>query len=259
MPLSDTISYLDLSKPSRRLAYFFNPAVTGKPTIVFLSGFRSDMSGEKVKFVQNFCETAGIGFLAFDYTGHGLSSGKFEDCTLTQWLDDSLNIIHSLSLKSVIIVGSSMGGWLGFLVALRIPGNIRGLVAIAPAPDFTQKLIENKFSDHQKRDIDTQGYTTVHTDYSPDGFIITKSFIESGRKLCLLNSRVKLTIPIRLLHGMDDQTIPYAYSQKLAKLISGDDVILTLIKSGDHRLSRPQDLKILQHNLEEILILGMSS
>jgi len=249
----DHPSYFTPPSSGHRLAYRYTPPRQGFPTVVYLSGFRSDMSGEKVLFLEGLCRKEGIGFLTFDYFGHGQSSGKFEDGTISQWLSDALAVLDHLTRGDVIAVGSSMGGWLAFLVALHRPKRIVSLLGIASAPDFTENLMWEKFTPEQKSEIVTQGWTTVPTEYNPKGWTITKNLIEDGRKHLLLGEAINLSVPIRLIHGLKDASVPASYSHQLLELVASLDVTLTLVKSGDHRLSREEGKQILGALLQELV------
>lgn len=243
MPASP--SYFETTDPNRRLAYRYMPPLKNAPTVVYLYGFRSDMGGEKILFLKALCQKEGFGFLTFDYSGHGVSSGQFEEGTISQWLDDSLAIIDHLTQARVLLIGSSMGGWLAHLVALQRPHLITGLLGIACAPDFTEDLIWKKFTQTQKREITSQGWTTISTEYNQNGWVITKKLIEDGRKHLLLGKAIDLSLPIRLVHGLQDASVPASYSHQLLERVSSTDVTLTLIKSGNHRLGRPEDKQII--------------
>jgi pimeloyl-ACP methyl ester carboxylesterase len=251
--MSQSPSYFETTVPSRRLAYRYTPSHQNSPTVVFLNGFRSDMNGEKVLFLENLCCKEGLGFLAFDYSGHGLSSGKFEEGTLSQWLADSLDIIDHIPLTPTILVGSSMGGWLAHLAALQRPNRVVGLLGIASAPDFLEELMWQKFSPNQQAEVKNQGWTVIPTDYNDVGWTITKNLIEDGRKHLLLDKPIPLTIPIRYLHGLKDASVPASYSHKLVELVTSQDVRLTLVKAGDHRLSREEDKRMLWVLLQELV------
>lgn len=251
--MSDLKYYFKKPGVDYHLAYRYTPPRQGFPTVVYLSGFRSDMSGEKVVFLEGLCQKEGIGFFTFDYSGHGQSSGKFEDGTLSQWLSDTLEILDHLTRGDVIVVGSSMGGWLALLVALRRPERIVSLLGIAPAPDFTEDLIWRKFTQNQKDEIVSQGWTVISTEYNPQGWTITRNLIEDGRKHLLLGRAIDLNIPIRLIHGLKDASVPASYSHQLMEWVASPDVALTLVKSGDHRLSQEEDKRILWSLLQELI------
>jgi pimeloyl-ACP methyl ester carboxylesterase len=251
--MTATISYFQTNTPNHRLAYRFTSPQPPFPTVVYLYGFRSDMKGEKVQFLETLCQNTGLGFLTFEYSGHGESSGKFEDGTISQWLVDSLTMIDQLTKGPVILVGSSMGGWLALLAALERPERVVGLLGIASAPDFTEELMWKKFSPTQQAEVLNQGWTVVSTEHNSKGWTITKNLIESGRKHLLLRNPIALNIPVRLLHGMLDASVPSSFSQKLLELIASKDVALTLLKSANHRLSEEGDRRILGHHLQELV------
>ncbi|MGV8948252.1 MAG: alpha/beta hydrolase [Candidatus Paracaedibacter sp.] len=251
--MPNVISYFEASPTHPRLAYRYTAPQPFLPTVVYLYGFRSNMNGEKVKFLETLCQDAGLGFLTFDYSGHGESSGNFEDGTITQWLADSLVMIDHLTKGPLILVGSSMGGWLALLAALQRPQRIVGLLGIASAPDFTEELMWKKFSPNQQTELMNQGWTVVSTEYNSKVWIITKNLIKSGRKHLLLGAPILLNIPMRFIHGMLDVSVPPSFSQKLLELVASKDVALTLLKSADHRLSEEGDRRILGHHLQELV------
>lgn len=251
--MADSFSYFEATNPNRRLAYRYMPPLPHFPTVVFLSGFRSDMSGEKVLFLEKSCRQEGVGFLAFDYVGHGQSSGRFEEGTISQWLSDSLEAIDHLTQGDVIIIGSSMGGWLAHLVALQRPNRIVSLLGIACAPDFTEELMWQKFTQNQRNELVNNGQTVIGTEYNVSGWVITKDLIEDGRNHLILGSEITLDIPIRLLHGLKDASVPASYSHQLLELTTSQDITLTLVKSGDHRLSREEDKQVLWFLLQELI------
>ena len=246
------VSYFQTS-PTHRLAYRYTPPQPSFPTVVYLYGFRSDMNGEKVKFLEVLCQKEGLGFLTFDYSGHGESSGKFEEGTISQWLTDSLTMIDHLTKGPVILVGSSMGGWLALLAALQRRERVVGLLGIASAPDFTEELMWKKFTPAQQAEVLNQGWTIISTEYNAQGWIITKNLIESGRNHLLLRGPIDLHIPTRFIHGMLDASVPVSFSQKLVELVKGHDVTLTFIKSANHRLSEKEDMRILGYQLQELV------
>lgn len=252
--MTNLVSYLKTTSPDRQLAYRYCPPDFNAPTVVYLYGFRSDMNGEKVLFLEDHCAKEGIGFLTFDYSGHGQSSGNFEEGTISQWLSDSLAIIDQITQGPIIVVGSSMGGWLAHLVTQQRPNRVIGLLGIASAPDFTQELMWNNFSSQQQTETMTQGWTIVSTEYNSSGWKITKNLIEDGRKHHLLGQPISMTIPIRYLHGLKDASVPFVYSQKLVELVTSSDITLTLIKLGDHRLSSEENKRVLWSTLQELIV-----
>lgn len=200
------------------------------------------MSGSKVTRLEAWAIGAGHGFLGFDYSGHGLSDGAFEDGTISAWREDALGVIEVLTGGALVLVGSSMGGWVALLVALALRERVAAMTLIAPAPDFTQKLMWPEFSAEQQAAIMEKGRTLRPSDYG-EPYAITRELIEDGRQWSLLDGPIKLDIPIRILQGMEDADVPWQHALKLVEALSGGDVILHLIKDGDHRLSRQEDIQ----------------
>jgi pimeloyl-ACP methyl ester carboxylesterase len=221
--------------------------------ILFLPGFRSDMSGAKATFLDDFCAVRGLPYVRFDYSGHGQSSGRFEDGTIGRWAEDAIAIIDRVAEGPLILVGSSMGGWIMLLAALARPHRVAGLVGIAPAPDFTEALIWRGLTDSERRRLMATGRLERPSDYSEEPTIITRALIEEGRRHLLLSAPVGIHCPMRLLHGMQDPDVPYRLSLELAERIASHDVRVTLVKNGDHRLSRPDDLALLGATIEDLL------
>lgn len=228
--------------------------LTGKsPGVVFLGGFMSDMTGTKAVTLEAFCRTRGQAFLRFDYRGHGASSGRFEDGTIGRWADDARAAIESLTDGPQILVGSSMGGWIALLVALKLAPRVAGLVGIAAAPDFTEDLLWTVLPPDKRETLQREGVLYQPSQYSERPYGITYELIRDGRKHLLLRDPLKLRCPVRLLHGMLDPDVPWQRSLRLADKLEGGDVRVTLIKDGDHRLSRDQDLALLCRTVEELL------
>jgi len=229
------------SPQGRRLAYRYTPPVHG-PTFVWLSGFKSDMSGSKVTRLEAWAIGAGHGFLAFDYSGHGLSDGDFADGTISAWREDALAAIEAHTDGALVLVGSSMGGWMALLAALALEERVKAMTLIAPAPDFTQKLMWPEFSADQQAEIMDKGFTLRPSDYG-EPYTITRNLIEDGEKWSLLDGPIMVDFPIRILQGMEDPDVPWQHALKLVDALGGGDVILHLIKDGDHRLSREEDIQ----------------
>lgn len=230
-----------LTRPNRPiLAYRHLPG--SEPTIVFLPGYMSDMAGSKATAVLTDCAAREQACLLLDYAGCGLSEGRFADQTLTDWRDDVLDLVAALVTGPVVLVGSSLGGWLMLLVAVALePEHVAGLIGIAPAPDFT----EWGFSDTEKAIIQTEGQLGEATPYSDQPYVTTRGFWESGQANRLLGGTIPLACPVHLLHGQRDDDVPWEISLKLAAALTSDDVRVTLIKDGDHRLSRDDDIALL--------------
>ncbi len=229
-----------VSPQGRRLAYRYAPPATGL-TYVWLSGFKSDMTGTKVTVLEAWAKQQGHGFLAFDYSGHGISGGEFEEGTISAWREDALAAIEGLTSGVLVLVGSSMGGWMALLAALALKRRVAAMVLIAPAPDFTQKLMWPEFSAAQQAEIMQKGRTLRPSDYG-DPYPITRDLIEDGKQWALLDAPIELTCPIRILQGMQDPDVPWQHAFRLVDAITSEDLVFSLIKDGDHRLSRDEDI-----------------
>ena len=234
-----------LERPGRpRIAYRQTPGVG--PAIVFLPGYMSDMAGGKATALFDWAVAEGQSCLLLDYAGCGLSDGLFADQNLLDWRGDVLDLIDAKAEGPVIIVGSSMGGWLMLLVALALiqrdgPARVAGLVGIAAAPDFT----DWGFSDAEKAIIQAEGALVEETPYSDQPYVTTRGFFQSGEASRLLDSEIPLTCPVRLLHGEEDGDVPSEISLRLSAALASEDVQVTLVKGGDHRLSRDSDIALL--------------
>lgn len=212
------------------------------PGIVFLGGFRSAMTGTKALFLQDYCRQRGRAYVRFDYFAHGQSSGDFADGTISRWRDDAVAVIDSLTEGPQILVGSSMGGWIMVLAALARPERIAALVGIAAAPDFTTDLLPRRLSEAQRRTLYTEGRLVLPSPYDPAGYLYTRALVEDGDRNLVLRGRIPLACPVRLLHGVADESVPWQQSLTFADRLAAADVTLTLVKDGDHRLSRDADL-----------------
>ena len=219
------------------------------PGIVFLGGYASDMTGTKATFLDGWCRRRGQAFLRFDYLGHGQSSGAFADGTIGRWSDDALACLDRLTAGPQILVGSSMGGWIMLDLALKRPRRLAGLVGIAAAPDFSQDLWWAMTPDERRR-LAARG--AIEIDGDGGRHVVTRALVEDGRRHLLLRGPIDLPMPVRLLHGMEDASVPWSTAIDIADRLSGGDVAVTLVKDGDHRLSRPRDLERLGLALEEL-------
>ena len=228
-----------LGRPEGRIA--FRRRAGRGPTLIFLPGYRSDMEGGKASALDAWAEAQGRAMIRFDYAGCGASSGKFEDQTLVGWRDDALAVIDTLAEGPVVLVGSSMGGWLMLLAALARPERIAGLVGIAAAPDFTSW----GFSAGQKRLLAEQSRIEEPNPYGDEPLVTTRAFWESGEALKLLDAPIAIDCPVRLLHGLADADVPWRISLRLMEQVRSSDVQACLIKDGDHRLSRDGDIALL--------------
>jgi pimeloyl-ACP methyl ester carboxylesterase len=222
------------------------------PTIVFLGGFRSDMTGTKAVALEDWARRGGRAFLRFDYLGHGQSSGRFEDGTIGRWLDDALAAIDALTTGKLVLVGSSMGGWLSLLVALRRRERLAGLVLIAAAPDFTERLLLEGLSPEDRATLERDGRLERPSQYSPEPSVFTWRLIEEGRDHLLLDKKLSLPCPVRLLHGQSDPDVPWEYSLRIARQLEAPDLVTTFVKGGDHRLSTPADIARLIATVKEL-------
>lgn len=237
----EAAEYLD--QGGVKLAYRRSAGEAGRAGIVWLGGFHSDMLGEKATTLHARCCEAGRAFLRFDYLGHGESGGKFADGTIGRWRSDALAMIDQKTEGPLVLVGSSMGGWMALLVALARPERVKGLVLLAPAPDFTDKLMWASFDESQRRQIMEDGAWTRPSDYDPAGYPITRDLIVEGREWNVLDGEIAIDVPVRILQGGLDPDVPWTHSLDLADKLRSRDVVWSLIKDGDHRLSRPQDIE----------------
>jgi pimeloyl-ACP methyl ester carboxylesterase len=231
---------------SLQLAHHRTPG-TG-PTVVFLPGYASDMSGTKAVALEAWAEASGRGFLRFDYRGCGESPGAFEDFTLADWYADVLAMTDTIE-GPVVLVGSSMGGWLILLAARDRPGKVAGLVGIAPAPDFTGW----GFDDSQKRAFVEQGRVLEASPYSDRPTVTTRAFWESGERLHVLDSPIAYDGPVRIVQGQADRDVPWELAPRIAAALRSADVQTWLVKDGDHRLSRESDIALIIRAVEDVL------
>jgi pimeloyl-ACP methyl ester carboxylesterase len=222
------------------------------PTVVFLPGFASDMAGAKAVALDAFCAARGQAMLRLDYSGHGQSGGAFSDGCIGRWLQDALTVIDRASAGKLLLVGSSMGGWIGLHVALARRERVMGLVGIAAAPDFTETLIWSDLSPAARETLLERGYVEAPSQYGPP-LRLTRTLIEDGRRHLLLGGPIALDLPVRLLQGQRDDDVPWQTALTLAERITGTDVQVTLVKDGDHRLSRPEDLLLLERTVAALL------
>ncbi len=226
--------------PNGRLA--FRRIEGSGPTVVWFGGFKSDMTGTKAEALAAWAAGARRALLRFDYSGHGASEGRFEDGNISSWLSDALTAIDALTKGPLILVGSSMGGWIAALVALRRKERLSGAVFIAPAPDFTETLIWNQMTGPERDEVMQKGRLVEHSPYSAEPTIITRALIEDGRQHLILGGQIEITCPVRILQGMADPDVPWKHAVKFAERLLSDDLEITLLKSGDHRLSKPEEI-----------------
>ncbi len=235
-------SFLE-SDNNNRIAYILNDGKA--PFVIFFGGFKSDMTGTKAVALEKYCKEQGQGFIRFDYSGHGQSSGLFKEGTIGTWKNDALAIIDNLGADKNIFVGSSMGAWIAMLCALERPKKIHGLVGVASAPDFTEKLIWEKLNDAQKAELHKNGVYYAPSCYGEEPYPIMMTLIKSARNHLLLDKEIEIDVPVRLLHGTDDEDVPWQVSAQIMEKITSKNAMLTLIKGGNHRLSEPSQLNML--------------
>ena len=219
------------------------------PGIIFLGGYMSDMSGTKASSLEMLCREIGHAYIRFDYSGHGLSGGDFRAGSISTWTDDTLAVLDNIAVGPQILVGSSMGGWIMLLVALARKNRVQGLVGIAPAADFTQRLLHEELTDQQLTALHKDGLITIKSPYAEKPYVFTKALLEDGTKHRLLNRTIELDCPVRFLHGIQDDSVPWRNSLDLANSLSSNDVEVTLVKAGDHRLSEEADIARLRETV----------
>jgi pimeloyl-ACP methyl ester carboxylesterase len=226
--------------PGRRLAYH---RIEGEgPAVLFCGGYTSDMTGTKALALERWCRAGGRAYVRFDYSGHGQSGGRFEDGTVGAWADDALAVVDRVMPHGpLVVVGSSMGGWIMLLIALARPGRVRALLGIAAAPDFTEDLLLSEATEEQRGDLERQGFWTQPSAYGPS-YPVTAALIEDGRRHLLLRAPIAISCPVHLLHGQRDPDVPWQTALRLAERLQSEDVTVELVKAGDHRLSTEADL-----------------
>lgn len=222
------------------------------PGIVFLGGFRSDMTGTKALFLEEYCRRRGRAFLRFDYFGHGASSGDIGSGTIGRWVEDAVAVLDSLTEGPQILVGSSMGGWIMLRAAFARPSRVHALIGIAAAPDFTADLLWPRLDPAQQRELCETGALTLPSEYDPAGYTYWLNLFEEGKRHLVMGAPIALACPVRLLHGMRDKAVPWQTSLALAQRLDSRDVAVTLVKDGDHRLSRETDLARLARTLDAL-------
>lgn len=236
----------------RAIAVLHRQAAEGGSTqLVWLGGYRSDMTGTKAVETDRLAAELGLACLRFDYSGHGQSGGAFRDGTISRWVEESLAVIDAHPAERLILIGSSMGGWIALRVLQEIrkrktASKIAGMVLIAPAPDFTSALIEPVLTDDERRQLSERGYFEEKSEYSPEPNIFTQALLDDGRRNRVMTGLIETNCPVHILQGMRDADVPYKHAMTLVEFLPADDVVLTLIRDGDHRLSRPQDIERMQ-------------
>ena len=230
-----------------RLAYRHAPGAG--PTVIWCGGLKSDMEGTKAVFLHARCAVAGRAFLRFDYFGHGASDGAFTDGTVSRWASDTVAMIDRFGAGGVVLVGSSMGGWASMLATLERPDAVRALLLINPAPDFTEKMVWAGWDDHKRRMLVEDGVVYEPSDYG-EPYAYSRALIEDGRARQILDAPVPITCPVEILQGAEDTVVAPSYSCVIVDAIESAQVGYTLVKGGDHSLSRPHDLERLWRTLQ---------
>ncbi|RMH38764.1 MAG: alpha/beta hydrolase [Alphaproteobacteria bacterium] len=234
----------------RRIAY---DRTAGRgPGVVFLGGFRSDKEGTKALFLEDWARKTGRAFLRFDYSGHGQSSGAFEEGAIGDWLEDALAVIEAVTEGPQVLVGSSMGGWIALLVAKARPELVAGLVGIAAAPDFTETLWQS-LDEKTQASVQASGRLEQPSEYSDEPYVFTRRLFEDGRRHLVLEGPLPLPFPVRLLQGTADADVPTAVALRLLDHAEGPDIRLTLVKGADHRFSTPDCLGLIARSVEEVI------
>jgi pimeloyl-ACP methyl ester carboxylesterase len=246
----NSLRFLEIGEGSERRAIAVRQHSGAGPGLFWLSGYKSDMKGTKAAALARWAEDAGRAIVRFDYSGHGESGGLFTEGTIGRWLADALAVFEACCRGPQILIGSSMGGWLALLVVRSLRqrqqiglASVAGLVLIAPAVDFTEELMWKRFPPAIKRELEETGVWARPSDYSPEPYLVTRQLIEEGRNHLLLGGMIETGCPVRILQGVEDPDVPWRHAVELVSRLASDDVVLTLVKDGDHRLSRPEDIE----------------
>jgi pimeloyl-ACP methyl ester carboxylesterase len=255
--MSETLKFIDVGDGDDARALAVRAHDGAAPGLFWLGGFKSDMKGTKAAALARFAADKGRGLVRFDYSGHGESRGDFADGTIGRWLAESLAVFTAFCRGPQVVIGSSMGGWLALLLARELrrthtpAAGIAGMVLIAPAVDFTEELMWKKFPPAVRQAIETTGAWPRPSQYGQEPYLITRGLIEDGRRHLLLGGLIETGCPVRILQGVEDPDVPWGHAVELVSRLAQDDVVLTLVKDGDHRLSRPEDLERLIAAVEE--------
>jgi len=222
------------------------------PTFVWCGGLKSDMEGGKAVHLHAWAKQHDFNFIRFDYFGHGVSSGEFTDGTISRWASDVERVIDGLANGTVVLFGSSMGGWASLLTAAARPDKVKGLVLINPAPDFTEKMVYASWDKSQRNTLESDGVVYEPSDYD-EPYAYSKALIDDGRRRQILDAPITFDGPVHILQGEQDSVVPWAYSFKIMDALRSEDVRYTLVKGGDHSLSRPQDLQLLNQTAKNLI------
>lgn len=247
--MSQKVNFI-IGNNDRKIAYC--KVVGSGSTVIFCGGFMSDMEGTKALYLEKICQELKLSYIRFDYSGHGRSSENFIEGTIGKWADDTLAVIDQLTSGPILIIGSSMGGWIGLLASLARKQRVIGFIGIAAAPDFTRSLMWDKYSDDIKGILENDGIYLEPSEYSDSPYQISYNLIQEGDNHLLLDKKIELDCPIRLFHGLKDADVPYELSLNIADKITSNDVIISFNKHGDHRLSSETDLERLRRAVIEL-------
>ncbi|MCQ0988379.1 alpha/beta fold hydrolase [Jiella marina] len=252
----DTPGTLEIGEGPARRRIAYRVRSGNEPTIVWLGGYRSDMRGTKAEHLLAFAAEHELGYCRLDYSGHGESGGRFEDGTIGSWTDDAAAVIRSLGAKRLVLVGSSMGAWIALRLVQRaaeFDTKIAGMLLLAPAPDFTERLLSPKLSPEQHAEIAANGLLKVPSEYSDEPDIYTRELFEDGRRNLVMNELIDTGCPVTIIQGMADPDVPYEHALALVDHLPFHGTVLSLVRDGDHRLSRPQDLALISRNLLDLV------
>jgi pimeloyl-ACP methyl ester carboxylesterase len=246
--MTEALNFVDIGGCRNARAIAVRARAGASPGLFWLGGFKSDMQGTKAVALARFAQERGRALVRFDYSGHGESKGEFVDGTIGRWLEETVAVFSALCRGPQVVIGSSMGGWLALLLArelrrLKVPASIVGMVLIAPAVDFTEVLMWKNFSPAIRQEIESEGAWLRPSQYGDGPYPITRALIEDGRRHLLLGGLIETGCPVRILQGVEDPDVPWGHAVELVSRLAQDDVVLTLVKDGDHRLSRPEDIE----------------
>jgi pimeloyl-ACP methyl ester carboxylesterase len=247
--MPEALELIDVGRDRDARAIAVRALSGATPGLFWLGGFKSDMQGTKAAALARFAAEHGRALVRFDYSGHGESKGAFVDGTIGRWLEESLAVFTACCRGPQVVIGSSMGGWLALLLARELrrlespPASIAAMVLIAPAVDFTEALMWKRFSPEIRQEIEAKGAWLRPSQYDNGPYPITRRLIEDGRRHLLLGGLIETGCPVRILQGVEDPDVPWGHAVELVSRLAQDDVVLTLVKDGDHRLSRPEDIE----------------
>ena len=254
----NSLKFLHIGDGAARRGIAVRAQSGAPPGLLWLGGYKSDMQGTKAMALAEWAAQAGRACVRFDYSGHGESEGAFTDGTIGRWLGESLAVFDAFARGPQILVGSSMGGWLALLLARELKrrgangaASLAGMVLIAPAVDFTEELMWKKFTPAIRQELQQTGVWARPSQYAPEPYLVTRQLIEEGRNHLLLGGLIETGCPVRILQGVQDPDVPWQHAVALTSRLASDDVVLTLVKDGDHRLSRPEDIERLVQAVAE--------